>query len=68
MFSKFLSKPHRDASPDEVILTFTVEDTVGTHIREVLVGDAGEREAVMNLIKYLAALIKKYTGEKPVLL
>lgn len=63
-----LKPPHRDASPDEVILTFRVDDNVGTHIREVLVGDAREREAVVSLIKYIGILIEKYTGEKPVLL
>ncbi len=62
-----LKPPHRDASPDEVILTFSVEDAEGIHIREILIGDAREREAVMNLIDYIAVLIKKYTKEIPVL-
>ena len=62
-----LKPPHRDASPDEVILTFSVEDVEGIHIREILINDAREREAVMNLIDYIAVLIEKYTKEKPVL-
>lgn len=63
-----LKPPHRNASPDEVILTFRVNDNVGTHIREVLIGDAREREAVVSLIEYIGTLIEKYTGEKPVLM
>jgi hypothetical protein len=63
-----LKPDYRDASPDEVILTFRVDDAVGTHIREVLINDAREREAVVSLIEYLGVLIEKYAGEKPVLL
>ncbi|MBN1571610.1 MAG: hypothetical protein JW984_00255 [Deltaproteobacteria bacterium] len=63
-----LKFPHRDASPDEVILTFRVDDNVGTHIREVLINDAREREAVVGLIEYIGTLIEKYAGEKPVLM
>ena len=63
-----LRPPHRDASPDEVILTFSVDDDVGTHIREVLINDSREREAVVSLVNYLGTLIEKYAGEKPVLL
>ncbi|GEM_PF-1431705 len=63
-----LRPPHRDASPDEVILTFSVNDDVGTHIREVLINDARERETVVKLIEYLGTLIEKYAGEKPVLM
>jgi hypothetical protein len=62
-----LKPPNRDASPDEVILTFSVEDAEGIHIREILIGDAREREAVVNLIDYIAVLIEKYTNEIPVL-
>lgn len=63
-----LKPDYRDASPDEVILTFRVDDAVGTHIREVLINDARERENVVSLINYLGVLIEKYAGEKPVLM
>ncbi len=68
LFSKLFSNPHRNSSPDEVILTFRVDPNVGTHIREVLVGNTREREAVVELIEYIGTLIKKYAREKPVLM
>jgi hypothetical protein len=64
---KRLESSVRPGIPDEVRYSFALRDGSGAYNKSVWINDARENPAIMDLVGYLATLIEKYTGEKPVM-
>jgi hypothetical protein len=57
----------RPGLPDEALYSFTLRGGSGTHTASVWINDARDNQAIMGMVSYLATLIERYTGEKPVM-
>jgi hypothetical protein len=64
---KRLESSVRPGAPDEVRYSFGLKDGSGGYNKSVWINDARENPAIMNLVSYLAMLIEKYTGQRPVM-
>jgi hypothetical protein len=62
-----MSPPQRAGVPDEVQYTFNLEDETGVHAVKIWLNDAGQNDQIMALVDQIAILIKKYTGETPII-
>lgn len=62
-----MSPPQRSGLPDEAQYTFTLKNDTGDNELKMWVGDAQQDDKIMTLVDGLAMLIKKYTGQAPVL-
>lgn len=62
-----MSPPQRAGVPDEVQYTFNLEDETDVYAVKIWLNDAGQNDQIMALVNQMATLIKKYTGETPIL-
>ena len=62
-----MSPPQRAGVPDEVQYTFNLEDETDVYTVKVWINDARQNDQIVALVNQIAMLIKKYTGETPIL-
>lgn len=56
----------RAGAPDEVQYTFVLGDEREVRSVQIWIGDARQNDDIVALVDYIAILIEKYTGERPI--
>jgi hypothetical protein len=62
-----MSPAQRAGLPDEVQYTFNLEDETGVYTVKIWINDARQNDHIVALVNQMATLIKRYTGETPIL-